>query len=90
MESYTKFLLPLKIANKPNGRGLPYAEKTSGTPLNLVLLSKTSLNRYGSWVINYVLYRDSQGQLVAMRDRCIHRGASLAGGWIEGNCIRCP
>jgi len=27
MESYTKFLLPLKIANKPNGRGLPYAEK---------------------------------------------------------------
>ncbi|WP_035989832.1 aromatic ring-hydroxylating dioxygenase subunit alpha [Leptolyngbya sp. KIOST-1] len=39
---------------------------------------------------DYVLYRGSDGQVVAMRDRCIHRGASLAGGWVEGNCIRCP
>ncbi|MGG6240334.1 Rieske 2Fe-2S domain-containing protein [Nodosilinea sp. AN01ver1] len=39
---------------------------------------------------NYVLYRGEDGQVVAMRDRCIHRGASLAGGWVEGNCIRCP
>lgn len=39
---------------------------------------------------DYVLYRGSDGQVVAMGDRCIHRGASLAGGWVEGNCIRCP
>ncbi|HSM83377.1 MAG TPA: aromatic ring-hydroxylating dioxygenase subunit alpha [Nodosilinea sp.] len=39
---------------------------------------------------NYVLYRSSNGQVNAMADRCIHRGASLAGGWVEGNCIRCP
>ncbi|MBE9137121.1 aromatic ring-hydroxylating dioxygenase subunit alpha [Nodosilinea sp. LEGE 07088] len=39
---------------------------------------------------DYVLYRGGDGQVVAMRDRCIHRGASLSGGWVEGNCIRCP
>lgn len=39
---------------------------------------------------DYVLYRGRDGQVVAMRDRCIHRGASLAGGWVEDNCIRCP
>ena len=39
---------------------------------------------------NYVLYRDSQGQIVALDDRCAHRGAALSGGWVEGDCIRCP
>lgn len=39
---------------------------------------------------NYVLYRSSQGQVVALADRCIHRGAALSAGWVEGNCIRCP
>jgi phenylpropionate dioxygenase-like ring-hydroxylating dioxygenase large terminal subunit len=37
-----------------------------------------------------VVYRDSQGELVALDNRCAHRGASLAGGWVEGDCIRCP
>ncbi len=39
---------------------------------------------------NYVLYRDSKGQIVALEDRCAHRGASLAGGWVEKNCLKCP
>lgn len=38
----------------------------------------------------YVLYRDSQGQAIALADRCAHRGASLAEGWVEKDCIRCP
>ena len=39
---------------------------------------------------DYVLYRDRQGQVIALIDRCIHRGAALSGGWVEGDCIRCP
>lgn len=38
----------------------------------------------------YVLYRDSAGQVIALEDKCAHRGATLSGGWVEGNCIRCP
>jgi phenylpropionate dioxygenase-like ring-hydroxylating dioxygenase large terminal subunit len=39
---------------------------------------------------NYVLYRGRHGQVMAMADRCIHRGAALSGGWVEGDCLRCP
>ncbi|ARV59276.1 (2Fe-2S)-binding protein [Nostocales cyanobacterium HT-58-2] len=38
----------------------------------------------------FVLYRDSQGQVVALKDQCPHRGAALSLGWVEDNCIRCP
>jgi phenylpropionate dioxygenase-like ring-hydroxylating dioxygenase large terminal subunit len=38
----------------------------------------------------FVLYRDSQGQVVALKDQCSHRGAALSLGWLEDNCIRCP
>ncbi len=37
-----------------------------------------------------VLYRNAEGELVALDDRCIHRGASLSLGWVDGNCLRCP
>lgn len=37
-----------------------------------------------------VLYRDSQGQVIALSDRCAHRGAALSLGWVEDNCLRCP
>jgi len=39
---------------------------------------------------HYVLYRNQQGEVIALDDRCPHRGASLALGWVENNCIRCP
>uniref|UniRef100_B8HLS6 Rieske (2Fe-2S) domain protein n=1 Tax=Cyanothece sp. (strain PCC 7425 / ATCC 29141) TaxID=395961 RepID=B8HLS6_CYAP4 len=38
----------------------------------------------------YVLYRNSQGQVIALNNQCAHRGAALAGGWVEDNCLRCP
>ncbi|MBW4561626.1 MAG: aromatic ring-hydroxylating dioxygenase subunit alpha [Mojavia pulchra JT2-VF2] len=38
----------------------------------------------------FVLYRNSQGQVFALSDRCPHRGASLSNGWVEDGCIRCP
>lgn len=37
-----------------------------------------------------VLYRDSKGAIVAMSDLCVHRGAAISGGWVEGDCIVCP
>lgn len=38
----------------------------------------------------FVLYRNSQGQIVALDDQCPHRGAALSLGWIEKDCLRCP
>ncbi len=39
---------------------------------------------------NFVLYRDSTGQLIALKDLCAHRGAALSLGRVEEDCIRCP
>jgi phenylpropionate dioxygenase-like ring-hydroxylating dioxygenase large terminal subunit len=38
----------------------------------------------------FVLYRNSEGQVVALKDQCPHRGAALSLGWIDNDCIRCP
>ncbi|WP_341526714.1 aromatic ring-hydroxylating dioxygenase subunit alpha [Nostoc sp. UHCC 0302] len=38
----------------------------------------------------FVLYRNSQGQVIALKDQCPHRGAALSLGWVEQGCIRCP
>lgn len=38
----------------------------------------------------FVLYRNKQGQVVALKDRCPHRGAALSLGWVDDGCIRCP
>lgn len=35
------------------------------------------------------LFRDSAGEVVALADRCAHRGAPLSAGRIEGDSIRC-
>jgi phenylpropionate dioxygenase-like ring-hydroxylating dioxygenase large terminal subunit len=37
-----------------------------------------------------VLYRDTKGQVICHSDICIHRGGSLAGGKVKGDCIQCP
>lgn len=37
-----------------------------------------------------VLFRDSQGEPVALADRCPHRFAPLSGGKIRGDAIECP
>jgi phenylpropionate dioxygenase-like ring-hydroxylating dioxygenase large terminal subunit len=35
-------------------------------------------------------YRKSDGKPVVMSNLCVHRGGSLAGGWVEKDCLRCP
>jgi phenylpropionate dioxygenase-like ring-hydroxylating dioxygenase large terminal subunit len=39
---------------------------------------------------NFVLYRNAQGQVIALNDRCPHRGAAISQGSIDRDCIRCP
>ncbi|MBE9035039.1 aromatic ring-hydroxylating dioxygenase subunit alpha [aff. Roholtiella sp. LEGE 12411] len=38
----------------------------------------------------FVLYRNSKAEVVALDDVCPHRGAALSNGWVEDDCIRCP
>ena len=38
----------------------------------------------------FVLYRNSRGRVVALKDQCPHRGAALSLGWLENDCLRCP
>ena len=37
-----------------------------------------------------VLYRTADGQIQAMNNACVHRGAALANGSIDRDCIVCP
>ena len=39
--------------------------------------------------IPVVLWRDASGKVVAMADRCSHRGAPLSTGRLEGDSLRC-
>ena len=36
-----------------------------------------------------LMYRKENGEIVAMEDRCCHRGAPLSVGRREGDCVRC-
>ncbi|WP_419841135.1 Rieske 2Fe-2S domain-containing protein [Candidatus Poriferisodalis sp.] len=37
-----------------------------------------------------VLWRSTDGAVHAQSDLCVHRGGSLAGGTVEGDCVQCP
>lgn len=39
-----------------------------------------------------VMWRDSKGQVHCLSDLCVHRGGSLAGGWLtkDNDCVVCP
>jgi vanillate O-demethylase monooxygenase subunit len=47
------------------------------------LLARTILEQ------GILLYKGESGKVVALRDRCCHRGALLSMGRREGDCIRC-
>ena len=37
-----------------------------------------------------VVWRDSTGQVHAMKDLCVHRGTALSLGWVKNDCLVCP
>jgi nitrite reductase/ring-hydroxylating ferredoxin subunit len=37
-----------------------------------------------------LLTREPGGKVVAMADRCTHRGGPLHEGWLEDGCVVCP
>lgn len=37
-----------------------------------------------------VFWRDAQGKVVCLHDRCPHRGVSLSLGRLQGECVECP
>ena len=39
---------------------------------------------------DFVLFRDTSDKVHCLHDVCLHRGGSLAGGWIRGDCVACP
>ena len=39
---------------------------------------------------DFVVFRDSQGKACCLANTCTHRGSSLAGGKVKGDCIQCP
>jgi phenylpropionate dioxygenase-like ring-hydroxylating dioxygenase large terminal subunit len=42
------------------------------------------------WNKNYVVWRNGDGQYVALDDVCSHKGASLAGGYLQNGSVVCP
>lgn len=46
-----------------------------------------SIKRMGE---DLVLWRDANGNVICMVDRCPHRGAALSLGKVKDNCIECP
>jgi phenylpropionate dioxygenase-like ring-hydroxylating dioxygenase large terminal subunit len=55
------------------------SEKLGDTPLRVRILSH-----------DLVLFRDTAGKAHCLSDTCIHRGASLSGGKVRGDCLQCP
>jgi phenylpropionate dioxygenase-like ring-hydroxylating dioxygenase large terminal subunit len=39
---------------------------------------------------DFVVFRGEDGRAKCLSNTCVHRGGSLAGGKIAGNCIQCP
>lgn len=39
---------------------------------------------------DFVLFRDTAGAVHCLSNTCIHRGGSLGGGKVKGDCVQCP
>ena len=39
---------------------------------------------------DFVVFRDATGTINCLSDVCVHRGASLSAGRMEGGCVECP
>jgi phenylpropionate dioxygenase-like ring-hydroxylating dioxygenase large terminal subunit len=56
-----------------------WSKKLTDQPMKLRMLGQ-----------DLVLFRDSSGQAHCLANVCVHRGGSLAGGIVKGDCIQCP
>ncbi len=54
-------------------------EITNDAPLRVRILS-----------LDFVAFRDSNGQPFVLADTCAHRGGALGAGKVEGDCVQCP
>jgi phenylpropionate dioxygenase-like ring-hydroxylating dioxygenase large terminal subunit len=54
-------------------------ELTNEAPLRVRILS-----------LDFVAFRDSEGNAHVLSDTCIHRGGALGAGKIVGDCVQCP
>jgi phenylpropionate dioxygenase-like ring-hydroxylating dioxygenase large terminal subunit len=56
-----------------------FADRLGPKPLRATVLGQ-----------HLALYRTPEGKPVALSDLCVHRGAALSEGWVEGERIVCP
>jgi len=54
-------------------------EITNEAPLKVKILN-----------LNFVAFRDTEGQAIVLSDTCIHRGGSLGLGKVKDDCVECP
>ncbi len=40
--------------------------------------------------LDFVLFRDAQGQARCLSNTCVHRGGSLGDGRVSRDCVQCP
>ena len=55
------------------------SEDVTDTPVKVRMLGQ-----------NFVVFRDSSGEVHCLSNVCTHRGGSLAGGKMRGDCVECP
>lgn len=84
------YCLPLRINTKPSSN-----KYKNHMPLFWKLTKKYHITQKPKRFIfnNYpiTIYRDHEGEIIAMSDICIHRGASLSQGkLLDNNCLQCP
>ena len=58
---------------------LEWSEKLTDQPLKRRMLGQ-----------DFVIFRDSAGFARCLSNTCVHRGGSLAGGKVKGDCVECP
>ncbi|MGI9329456.1 MAG: Rieske 2Fe-2S domain-containing protein [Gammaproteobacteria bacterium] len=56
-----------------------WSEKLTDTPVKARMLGH-----------DFVVFRDSAGAAQCLSDTCVHRGGSLSGGKLVGDCVQCP
>lgn len=56
-----------------------WSDQVGSQPLKLRMLGQ-----------DFVLWRDGSGVVHCLANVCVHRGGSLAGGRLRGDCIECP